>query len=501
MKHLRRVRAGAIGLTACAAVLLLCPRSALASNVSREVSGWYNDGWNAESHATYLSNEHIFSEVNPYWYDLAGTDGSISERAYAYTPQNVVDAHSYGDLVVPSMADHDQGQIDSIVGNPSARQNLIDNIVNTVNSRGYDGIDLNFESGGPSARVQFTAFVTALASALHHDGKRLEVTIKAAASATEESWYIFDYASLGASGVDRIKIMAYDNNFEAGANVPGPIAPISWIRSLLDYAITTRGVPSTKIQLGLHNYGWTWKKAGSAWQLLTPHDTYRDVQQKSAGIGWQWDVAARESWKQYSYGGKTYRSYVGTADTVAARVALADEFNLAGLALWVLGREDASIYTRMCTYFGASCTPSIHPVLLSQGKPATASSSFDDYYTAPKAVDGSINEGWLANPAETTSWLRVDLQASYNVSQVKIFWGRYDWPVSYDVQTSNDGISWTTAYHEANNADGGLDTIAIAPVPARYVRVVCNGPKSDGWSYEIYEVQVSGTPALSDFRG
>lgn len=74
-------------------LLTFCP-SALASNVAREVSGWYNDGWNATSHASYMANDHIFSEVNPYWYDLGSqqnltlTDGTISERAYAYTAQN-----------------------------------------------------------------------------------------------------------------------------------------------------------------------------------------------------------------------------------------------------------------------------------------------------------------------------------------------------------------------------------------------------------------------------
>jgi spore germination protein YaaH len=480
-------------------ILMFCP-SALASNVAREVSGWYNDGWNATSHASYMANDHIFSEVNPYWYDLGSqqnltlTDGTISERAYAYTAQNVVDAHANGDLVVPAIADHATGQVDAILNAPAARQNLVTNIVNTVQSRGYDGIDLNFESGTPSARAQFTAFITDLATALHRNGKRLEVTIRSATSAAEEGRTIFDYAGLAASGADRLKIMAYDHNFDAGANVPGAIAPTSWIRSVLTYAITTRGVPSTKIMLGLHNYAWTWKQVGTGWQIQPAFDSYEAVQQRSGASGWQWDATTQESWKQYANAGTTYQSYAGTADTVAARIGLADEFNLAGVVLWVLGREDASIYTRICAHYASTCTPTVRPALLSQGKPGTASSTYDGYYTAAKAVDGNLVEGWLANPAEKTSSLSVDLQASYNVTQVKIYWGRYDWSVAYDVQTSNDGTTWTTVYHEPNNADGGLDTINLKGIRGRHVRILCTGPKSDGWSYEIYELQVSGTP-------
>lgn len=473
-----------------------------ADNVSREVSGWYNDGWNAESHASYMNNSHIFSEINPYWYDLGtlvnptATDGSISERAYAYTPQNVIDAHNNGDLVIPAMADHASGQINSIINNPTARTNLINNIINTVQNRGYDGFDLNFEAGTSNSRAAFTSFINDLSIALHANGKKLSVTVKAVVNTTEENWYIFDLSGLGNSAVDRIKIMAYDKNFDAGANVPGPIAPINWVRNVLTYTITTRGVPSTKIQLGLHNYAWTWKKvSANSWQILFPHDTYEGVQDRCPTAVWQWNANALESWKQCTYAGKVHKSFVGTADTIMARVPLADEFNLAGIAFWVLGKEDSSIYPRMCTYFGSSCNPPPGPpVLLSQNKPVTASSSFDNYYTPVKSVDGDLVEGWIANPSETTSWIYVDLQATYNINQVKIYWGGYDWSITYQVQQSSDGINWTTVFTENNNANGGIDIINLNNVTGRYIRLLCLGPKSDSWSYEVYEFQIFGNP-------
>jgi hypothetical protein len=432
------------------------------------------------------------------WYDLgtqqnlALTDGSVSERAYAYTSQDVTDAHANGDVVVPAIADHALGQIDAIVNDPVARQALLINLVNTVQSRGYDGIDLNFESGTSAARVQFTAFVHDLAASLHASGARLVVTVQPVTSLSAESALLFDYAGLAASGADRIKIMAYDHNFDAGANIPGPIASLPWIRDVLQYAITTRGVPSRSIQLALHNYAWTWKKSASKWVIQTPNDTYQGVVQKSGSASWQWDATSAESWKQYSVSGKTYLSYVGTADTVAARIGLADEFDLAGLAFWVLGREDPSIYTRICTYFAGSCiTP---PVLLSQRSPTLASSTYSATYAASKAVDGNWLVGWLAAPSEATAWLSVDLQAVHAITQVKVQWGGHDWSLAYDLQASNDGASWSTIYHAASNLDGGLDTIDLPGIPARYVRVLCSGPKSDNWSYEIYELQVFGTP-------
>lgn len=467
--------------------------------LNREVAGWYNDGWNALSHQAYLDNHTLFSETNPYWYDLGtpqdlyATDGSISERGYAYTPQDVIDAHNNGDLVIPTIADHGVGQINAIINNPTAKANLINNIVSVVQNRNYDGFNLNFESGENNSRAQFTQFVNELASALHANNKKLSVTIKAVVNNTEENWYIFDLNSLGASAADRLKIMAYDKNFDKGANVPGPIAPINWVRNVLNYTINTKGVPSSKVQLALHNYAWTWKKVGTGdWQIMFPHDTYEGVQARCPSAAWNWNATALEHWKQCKVGGVTYRSYVGTSDTVMARIPLVDEFNLAGVAFWVLGKEDSSVYTSMCSYYGISCNSQPSVSLLSVNKPAIASSSFNNYYTPDKAVDTSVIEGWLANPAETSAWLQVDLQNVYTINQLKIYWGGYDWPIEYHILVSNDGQSWTTSYIEVNNNDGGTDTINLPGVQARYVKVLCVGPKSDNWSYEIYELEVYG---------
>lgn len=252
---------------------------------TREITGWYNDGWNADSHETYVAHSDLFSEVNPYWYDLGSQgdltldDGTVSERAYAFDAQNIIDVHARGDLVIPTIADH--GQIDDVLANPTATTALKNNIVALVASRGYDGIDLNFESGTSASKAAFTAFVTSLATALHLTGKRLVVTLQPAANPTQENALMFDYAALGASPADRLKIMAYDN-FDAA--VPGPIASLPWIESVLQHAITTRAVPSTKIQLALHTYGWTWKDISGTWTLQSPFESYRAILQHSGTV-------------------------------------------------------------------------------------------------------------------------------------------------------------------------------------------------------------------------
>jgi spore germination protein len=344
---------------AFACLLLACSEEPKAA-AGPDVAAWYNDAWSDESHAVYMARPGVFTELNPFWYDLGShddralADGTISERSDVYSAQQVMDIRARGDRVVPCIGDRERGQLDTILHDETARRQLIDNLVATANRRRYDGFDLNFERGTPAGRELFARFVDDLARALHARGKRLVVTMTPEGHLAQEQDSIFDYAALGATAVDRLKIMLYDY-FDHGADVPGPIGPLEWIRRVVQYAIETRGIPPSKLMVAIHNYGWTWKQVDGAWMLQRPFDTHQAVMQRAGPTDWQWDAEAHESFKQYTYEGETYLSYVGDARSVTERLAVVEEFGLAGIALFILGREDPAIYPPLCAEFGSRC--------------------------------------------------------------------------------------------------------------------------------------------------
>lgn len=352
-----------LGGLAWAGLLLACgeqPKGEQPEPKPHDVTAWYNDGWNDESHAVYLAHPGVFTELNPFWYDVGArddrtlADGTISERTYAYSAEQVMDIRAHGDRIVPCIVDRGRGQIDTILNDPAARQTLIDNLVNTANARDFDGFDLNFERATPAIRDLFAPFVDDLARALHTHDKRLVVTMTPEGRISQEQQSIFDYAALGATAVDRLKIMLYDY-FDHGADVPGPIGPVDWIRHVMRYAIEDRGIPSTKLIVAIHTYGWTWKQVEGTWMLQRPFDTHQAIMQRAGPTDWQWDEEAQESFKQYTHEGETYLSYVGDARSIQARLGIVEEFNLAGLALFILGREDPTLYPHLCKTFGPSC--------------------------------------------------------------------------------------------------------------------------------------------------
>ena len=137
------------------------------------------------------------------------------------------------------------------------------------------------------------------------------------------------------------------------------------------------------------------------------------------------------------------------------------------------------------------------PVLLSQGRTATASSSENaDYYKASYAVDGDGGTRW-SSAAQDGQWLQIDLGATAALSRVELDWeGAY--ADGYKIQVSADGSAWTDAY-ATTSADGGKDTDAVSG-SGRYVRVLSTH-RATGYGISLYEVRVYGTAGASTDPG
>ncbi|WP_033223529.1 discoidin domain-containing protein, partial [Kitasatospora phosalacinea] len=107
------------------------------------------------------------------------------------------------------------------------------------------------------------------------------------------------------------------------------------------------------------------------------------------------------------------------------------------------------------------------PALLSQGRPATASSVENAGVPASAAVDGDGGTRWSSAAADP-QWIQVDLGSSQAVSQVVLRWEAAA-AKSYQLQTSNDGATWTAVY-STTTGTGGTQTLDVTGT-GRYVRM------------------------------
>ncbi|MGA5468445.1 discoidin domain-containing protein [Streptomyces arboris] len=127
------------------------------------------------------------------------------------------------------------------------------------------------------------------------------------------------------------------------------------------------------------------------------------------------------------------------------------------------------------------------PVLLSQGKPVTASSEENYGTPATAAVDGNADTRW-SSAASDPQWIRVDLGATTQLSQVVLDW-ETAYGKGYRIELSANGSDWSTAY-QTTTGDGGTDTLNISG-EARYVRVYGTA-RGTGYGFSLWEFKVYG---------
>ena len=131
--------------------------------------------------------------------------------------------------------------------------------------------------------------------------------------------------------------------------------------------------------------------------------------------------------------------------------------------------------------------------LLSQGKPATASSSEGANTPASAAVDGDAGTRWSSAFADQAhadpQWLQVDLGATASITQVTLNW-ESAYATAYEIQVSDDATNWHSVY-STTTGTGGVQTLPVAG-SGRYVRMY-GTHRVGGYGYSLWEFQVSGS--------
>ena len=109
--------------------------------------------------------------------------------------------------------------VHQVLNNPTARTNLVNNISYLVTSRGYGGVNIDFERVLAEDRDLFTGFLSQLRDRLQPLGYTLTIAVPAKTS-EDIPWLIgYDYGGIG-SVVDFMFVMAYD--FHHAGSEPGP---------------------------------------------------------------------------------------------------------------------------------------------------------------------------------------------------------------------------------------------------------------------------------------
>jgi len=299
-----------------------------------QVSAWVPYWDRARVRASFAAHAADLDEANFFWYEVQ-PDGSLRAFPGAEDAALLAVTRAHSLRVLPTlMNDSDGPHVAALLADEKTRTAHVSEVVALVERMGYDGVDVDYEALPAEARDDFTAFIEALAEALHARGKLLSVAVhpKTDDQGTWNGPRAQDWPRLGAA-VDEFKVMAYDYHWRTSS--PGPIAPLDWVDGVLTYAEQT--VPPDKIWMGLPFYGYNW------------------VEQKGTGLVWatagllirqrhpatRRDPSSGELYFSYRTGEEQHTIYVPDAKAIALKVRWVRQTHpdIAGIAIWRLGGE------------------------------------------------------------------------------------------------------------------------------------------------------------------
>lgn len=266
--------------------------------------------------------------VGPFWY-RATQDGTLETKE----SQLVYDTAKQLGLKMFPLITNKTGATDAVLGDPAVRTKVIDNIVNVVSQKSYDGVNIDFELVPQKHRDDLTAFMAELYSKLHPLNKLVIISVFPQVDVSADISGAYNYAEL-AKNSDFLQIMTYDHHWSTSA--PGPIAAIDWYEKNIQYAINECGGPQ-KVIIGIGAYGYDWPHNGTG-ETISYADAIVRAEQNDAKINF--DEQSQSPWFKY----KDREVWFENDKSISAKLDVIAKYNPAGIAIWRLGQEQPEIW-------------------------------------------------------------------------------------------------------------------------------------------------------------
>ncbi|WIB79297.1 glycosyl hydrolase family 18 protein [Curtobacterium sp. MCPF17_002] len=214
----------------------------------------------------------------------------------------------------------------ALLSDPDHRDEVAARLAELASEQHMAGVQIDLESLRSRDRAGLVAFAAALRTAVHDAlGDDAETSIAVMASTSADGYRDTGY-DLGALAdhVDRFVLMTYDQHGPWSG--PGTVGALPWAARVVR-AAEAEGLPADRIDLGIAGYGYVWGGSGDA--QVSPAQA-----RKAAGDRARWSARNGEWSASLDDGRELHWS---DARSYRARVDLAEDLGLHGVALWSLG--------------------------------------------------------------------------------------------------------------------------------------------------------------------
>lgn len=255
-------------------------------------------------------------------------DSELIQLSYQYDVQPILTLTPFG----PD-GKFNNTLISVLINNPVAVENLINNLLYVMETKGYAGLDIDFEFIKAEDKEAFVQFVTLVTNRMNSNGYSVSVDLAPKISATQQGLLYEgkDYRALG-EAANSVLVMTYEWGYTYGP--PMAVAPINAVREVLNYAVTE--ISPQKINMGIPNYGYDWPLPYE--RGITRARTIGNVEAIQTAIQYGaeifYDEVAQTPYFNYSDNGVEHEVWFEDARSIQAKMELVYEYNLRGISYW-----------------------------------------------------------------------------------------------------------------------------------------------------------------------
>ncbi len=346
--------------------------ASLPCTLTKKVYGWH-PYWVGSVYTNY--DWSMLSDFCYFDYSVSPTTGNNTNSSFAWSTSAAVTAalsHSVNvHFCATLFSSHS-----SFWASSTAQQTFITNAINLLNSRGGNGINIDFEGMGASDKTPFKNFMVNLCNQVHAANANYKVTMALYAVDWSTS---FDMPALNAV-VDNFIIMGYDYYY-SGSGTAGPEAPLYNFQTSYNYTLSKsvtyylkQGASADKLLLGLPWYGREWETAGatapsSTTGGFTSSRTYNYVRNNATTYSTankHWESNSFNPYYSYVTGGATRQCWIDDSYSYGRKFDMVNQRGLGGIGIWALGYDDGYqdlwqlIKNKFSSCATVACTDSIY---------------------------------------------------------------------------------------------------------------------------------------------
>lgn len=447
--------------------------------LNKRVFGWH-PYWVGSTYTNYQWN--LLSDLCYFDYTVSSSTGNNTNTSFAWSTASVVTVAKANGTKVHICATLFSGH-STFWASSTAQTTCINNLVSLLNSRGGNGINIDFEGMGSSDNAPFITFMTNLKSALVAANPSYELSVCLYAVDWSGTFNIPALNSI----VNFYTIMGYDYYYSGSAQA-GPTAPLYNFQTSYNYtlskSITTyikAGATTSKLLMGLPYYGREWEvtstsvpaNTSGAFNSSRTLDYINTNTTTYSSSNKYWEGNCYSPYYKYLSGGNNRQCFIDDVYSLGRKYDMVNQRGLGGIGIWALGYDNSTTaYWTLLQDKFSNCAPTVcNDSIFDMGGPARNYYDNEKYYYTLSAPTSSLVQ--LQFKSFGTE-LNYDTLFIYNgTSTVSPLIGSYTGTNSPGIVTST-GQNLTLRF----KSDGATNTFGFKAIKSCITQTIATGISS-----------------------